>query len=191
MLHVKGCKLKHKSEIVFRYFASAVNSNQSAKCNKKDLYAICSYSSHKKVGYVPLYTFPKFLFHIQRLGFTLHSSSARLDSPCADSPDHRSVRNKQVKFICIYSLGPRFRVRCLYQRKSALYSLLSFFLKKIYQNFVRTLETVRSREVSVPRDSTAFEKKKNKMSKTVVIQTSETSQMYQDFCVRLRKTTVP
>ena len=45
--------------------------------------------------------------------------------------------------------------------------------------------------LSVPRDSTAFEKKKNKMSKTVVIQTSETSQMYQDFCVRLRKTTVP
>ena len=37
---------------------------------------------------------------------TLHSSSARPDSPCADSPDresgspdHRSVRNKEVKFI--------------------------------------------------------------------------------------------
>ena len=37
---------------------------------------------------------------------TLHSSSARRDSPCADSPDresgspdHRSVRNKEVKFI--------------------------------------------------------------------------------------------
>ena len=30
---------------------------------------------------------------------TLHSSSARQDSPCADSPDHRSVRNKEVKFI--------------------------------------------------------------------------------------------
>ena len=37
---------------------------------------------------------------------TLHSSSARRDSPCADSPDresgspdHRSVRNNEVKFI--------------------------------------------------------------------------------------------
>ena len=32
-----------------------------------------------------------------------------------DSPaDHRSVRNKEVKFIWIYSLGPRFSVRCPY-----------------------------------------------------------------------------
>ena len=37
---------------------------------------------------------------------TLHSSSARRDSPCADSPDresgspdHHSIRNKEVKFI--------------------------------------------------------------------------------------------
>ena len=30
---------------------------------------------------------------------TLHSSSARRDSPCADSPDHRRVRNEEVKFI--------------------------------------------------------------------------------------------
>ena len=47
---------------------------------------------------------------------TLHSSSARQDLPCADSPDrdsgpdYRSVRNKEVKFIWIYSLGPRFSV---------------------------------------------------------------------------------
>ena len=50
---------------------------------------------------------------------TLHSSSARRDSPCADSPDrdspdHRSVRNKEVKFIRIYSLGPTLSVRCPY-----------------------------------------------------------------------------
>ena len=31
-----------------------------------------------------------------------------------------------------------------------------FFLKKIYENFVGTLETVRNREVSVPRGSTVF-----------------------------------
>ena len=40
MLHVKSCNVKHNSESVFRYFASAVNSNKSTKCNRKDLYAI-------------------------------------------------------------------------------------------------------------------------------------------------------
>ena len=35
---------------------------------------------------------------------TLHSSSARRDSPCEDSaerdsPDHRSIRNKEITFI--------------------------------------------------------------------------------------------
>ncbi len=30
------------------------------------------------------------------------------------SPDHRSVRNKEVKFIWICSLGPGFSVRCPY-----------------------------------------------------------------------------
>ena len=47
---------------------------------------------------------------------TLHSSSAKRDSPCADSLDHRSVLNKEIKFIGIYSLGPRFCVRCPYYR---------------------------------------------------------------------------
>ena len=40
MLHVKSCNLELNSESVFRYFASAVNSNSSTKCNIKDLYAI-------------------------------------------------------------------------------------------------------------------------------------------------------
>ena len=45
---------------------------------------------------------------------TLRSSSARLDGihPVQpDSPDLRSVRNKEVKFVWIYSLGPDL-VRC-------------------------------------------------------------------------------
>ena len=51
-----------------------------------------------------------------RLFITLHSSSARLDGihtvqihliGIRDSPDHRSVGNKEVKFIGICSLGPR------------------------------------------------------------------------------------
>ena len=54
MLQVKSCIIKHNSESVFRYFASAVNSNKSTKCNRKDLCAICSYSSLQKVSYVPL-----------------------------------------------------------------------------------------------------------------------------------------
>ena len=47
---------------------------------------------------------------------TLHSSSAKRDSPCADSLDHRSVLHKEIKFIGIYSLGPRFSVCCPYYR---------------------------------------------------------------------------
>ena len=77
-----------------------------------------------------------------RLYVTLHSSPARLDSPCADSrdrgiqdsPDHRTVRYKGVKFIWIYSNR----------------EIIEVFLKEIYENFVGTLETVRNREVSVP-----------------------------------------
>ena len=72
MRHVKSCNVKHNSESIFCYFSSAVNSNQSTKCNRKGryaVYAISSYSSFKKVGYVPLYTFRKSLFDNQRLGF--------------------------------------------------------------------------------------------------------------------------
>ena len=53
----------------------------------------------------------------------LRSSSARLDGiypvqihliGIRNSPDDYSVRNKEVKFIWIYSLGPRVSVRCPY-----------------------------------------------------------------------------
>ena len=83
MLHIKSCNVKHNSESVFCYFASAVKSIQSTKRNRKDIYAICSYWSLQKVGYVPLYTFRKSLIGIQQLGFKSPciqcSSSARLD----------------------------------------------------------------------------------------------------------------
>ena len=103
MLHVK------KAQIVKAFFAiSAVNSNQSKTYNRKDLYAICSYSSLQEVGYVPLPSFAN-----RRLTY----SDGLLKSPCIahqpdgihpvqihligirDLPDHRSVRNKEVKFI--------------------------------------------------------------------------------------------
>ena len=64
----------------------------------------------KRVGYVPLYNCCKFIVWYTATGLyiTLHSSSARLDGihpvqihliGIRDSPDHRSVRNKEVKFI--------------------------------------------------------------------------------------------
>ena len=59
-----------------------------------------------------------------------------------DSLDHRSVRNREVKFIRIYSLGPRFSVRSVRVSKSPYYR---GFLMKTYGNFVGTLETVRNR----------------------------------------------
>ena len=46
----------------------------------------------------------------------------------------------------IYSLGPRFSVRCPYMRESVL---VRFFLEKIYENFARTLETVHNMELCV------------------------------------------
>ena len=152
------------------------------------------------------------------LYITLHSPSARLDGihrmqihliGIWDSPDHHSVHNKEVKFVWIYSLGPRFSVRCPYiegvqpppqalrfshdrgqretrvttgdephgkgtdSRRSASRPLSpsrlplrahrretsgyeaggstyyrDCFLKKIDENFVGTMETVRNREVS-------------------------------------------
>ena len=64
----------------------------------------------QKAAYVPLYTFRKSLYGMQRLGFKSPciASSARLDGiqpvqihliGIRDSPYHRSVRNKEVKFI--------------------------------------------------------------------------------------------
>ena len=53
--------------------------------------------------YVPLYTFCKInrylIYSDWAFEVTLRSSSAILDSPCADSPDRCSVCNKDVKFI--------------------------------------------------------------------------------------------
>ena len=82
-----------------------------------------------------------------------------------NSPDHYSVHNKEVKFIWIYSLGRRFRVRI---RESSYYR--GSFLKKIYENFVETLKTVCNicrgvciKKVSVPRGSTLVSKRKRKL----------------------------
>ena len=119
----KSCNIMHNFESVFRYFASVINSNYSTKCNRKELYAICSYSSLKKS--VMFLCTPFANRH-------LINSNGILKSPCIaqqpdgihpvqihliwirDSPDNGSVHNKEVKFIWIYSLGPRFSVHCPY-----------------------------------------------------------------------------
>ena len=87
MLHVKGCNVKHNSESCF---ANAVNSNYSTKCNRKDLYAICSYSSFKKVGDVPLYTFCKLI--------VWYTATWLLKSPCiAHQPDLTGFKPSLLK----------------------------------------------------------------------------------------------
>ena len=142
MLHVKS-NVKYNSESVFRYFASGVNSNQSTKCNRKDLYAVVIQALKKSVMFLCTPFANRCLIYSDwAFEITLHSPSIHKLS----SPDHRSVRNKEVKFIRIYSLEPRFSVLCPYQTESVLQR---FFLKRTYENFVGTLETVRNREVSV------------------------------------------
>ena len=104
---MKSCNVKHNSESVFHYFASV-----------KDFYAICSHSSFQKVGYVPLYPFHKVTGLLNSLCTANQPDGIHLAQTYLiriwDSPDHWRVRNKEVKFIWIYSLGPRFRVCCPY-----------------------------------------------------------------------------
>ena len=75
--------------------------------------------------------------------FSLKKSVMQLSSP-----DHRSVRNKEVKFLCICSLGQRFRFR------------EGLYYRSLKKKSVRILlghsvpESARIREVSVRRGST-------------------------------------
>ena len=71
-----------------------------------------------------------------------------------DSPDHRSVRNKGVK---LYELTLRGRDLVSVVRIIESPHCRGFFLKKMYENFVGTLENVLNIEVSVPSGSTVFE----------------------------------
>ena len=65
---------------------------------------------------------------------------------------HWSVRNKEVQFVWIFSLGPRFRIRCPHHRVSVLERLI---LQGMYGHFPGTKWTVhirtgvRIREVSI------------------------------------------
>ena len=73
MLLVKSWNVKHNSERVFRYFASAVNSDYRVQNVIENILMLSVViQALKKVGYVPLFTFCKSLFDIQRLGFWSH-----------------------------------------------------------------------------------------------------------------------
>ena len=69
------------------------------------------------------------------------------DSPDRDSgsaPDHSSIRNKERLTLYEFTLWGRDFVSVVRIRESRQYG--GFFLKKIYENFVGTLVTVRNRE---------------------------------------------
>ena len=95
MLHVKSCNIKHNSESIFHYFASAVNSTTRVQNVIEKIFMLSVVnSSLQNVVYVPLYTFLKLLFGVERLGFISPIawliSQTRRDSTCADSPDRDS-----------------------------------------------------------------------------------------------------
>ena len=70
-----------------------------------------------------------------------------------ESSDHRRARNNLNRLsLYEFTLWGRDLVSVIRIRESPHYK--GFFLKQIYENFVGTLETVRNRQVSVPRGST-------------------------------------
>ena len=110
MLHVKSYNVKPNSESLFRYFGSAVNSNQSTKCDRKDLHAICRYLKPPKSRLCSSVHLSQIVVWYAATGLyiTLHSSSARLDGihpvqihliGIRDLPDLSCVCYKEVKFI--------------------------------------------------------------------------------------------
>ena len=132
MLHAKSCNTKHNFESVFRYFASAVNSNQSTKCTRREKIFTLSVviETFKNSFMFPCTPFANrclvysdwALYDFYQLAQLIRQT--RRDSHCADSPDRdsgftRSLQcpKKEVKFIRIYSLWPRFSVRCPYYRE--------------------------------------------------------------------------
>ena len=66
---LKVVNVKHNSESVFRYFASAVNRVTRVQNVIGKIFMLSVVIQALKGGYVPLYTFGKFLFDVQRLGF--------------------------------------------------------------------------------------------------------------------------
>ena len=107
--------------------------------------------------FVPLYTFCKLIVWYTATGLLKSPCShTRWDFPRANSPDRHSeftwsllvysIRNKEVKFY-EFTLWGQDLVSVVRIRESPYFR--GSFLKKIYENVVRTLEIVRNIEVSV------------------------------------------
>ena len=93
MLHVKSCNVKHNSESAFRYSASAVNSNYRVQnvIEKIFMLSVVIQALKKSVTFLCTPFADRCLIYSDwAFEVTLHSSSARRDSPCADSPDRDS-----------------------------------------------------------------------------------------------------
>ena len=90
--HVKSCNVKHNSESVFRYFASAVTVTRVQNVVEKIFMLSVVIEALKKSVMFLCVPFPNrsLIYSDWAFEVTLHSSSARRDSPCADSRDRDS-----------------------------------------------------------------------------------------------------
>ena len=90
-LHVKICNVKHNSESVFRYFASAVTVTRVQNVVEKIFMLSVVIEALKSFLFLCA-PFPNrsLIYSDWAFEVTLHSSSARRDSPCADSRDRDS-----------------------------------------------------------------------------------------------------
>ena len=93
MLRLKSCNVKHNSERVFRYFVSAVNSNCRVQnvIEKIFMLSVVIQDLKKSVTFLCT-TFANrcLIYSDWAFEVTMHSLSARRDSPFADSPDRDS-----------------------------------------------------------------------------------------------------
>ena len=93
MLHLKSCYVKHNSERVFGYFASAVNSNYRVQnvIEKIFMPSVVIQDLKKSVAFLCTpFANRCFIYSDWAFEVTLHCLSARRDSPFADSPDRDS-----------------------------------------------------------------------------------------------------
>ena len=96
MLYVKSCNVKHN-------FTRAVNSNESTKCNRKDLYAICSQlCSYVHLLQIVVYTETGLLKSpsIAHQPDGIHPVQIHLIG-IRDSPDHRTAVSV-IKRLSLY-----------------------------------------------------------------------------------------
>ena len=82
------CNLKHNSESVFRYFASAVKITRIQNVIENIIMLSVVIQAFKKSFMFPCTPFASrcLIYSDWAFEITLHSSSVRWDSPCVDSP---------------------------------------------------------------------------------------------------------